>query len=171
MKKIILTLVIFSTFSVFSQNTIFDIARKGDLGQLKQLLKKDANLINSTNEHGFTPLILASYRNETEVVSYLVQQGADVNILSEMGTALMAATFKGNTKIVEILLNNQANPNIADSKGTTALHYACIAQNSDIVKLIKKHKPNLELKDDKNKTALDYAIDLQNTEIIQLLKP
>jgi len=171
MKKTLLILIIsLISITVFSQNNIFDVARKGTVNQMKELLKKDAKLIDSKNEHGFTALILASYRNNINVVSYLLKQGAQVNTLSEMGTALMAATFKGNRDVVEMLLKNGANPNITDPKGTTALHYACLSQNVEIVKLIKSRNPNLDLKDDKNKTALDYAIDLQNIEIIKLLK-
>ena len=173
MKKFIFIIITFvlCTINMLSQENIFDIARKGDVVAMKEILQEDSKLINSKNKSGFTALILASYRNNIDLVSFLLKQGAQVNVLSETGTALMAATFKENVEVVKILLENNANPNNADPKGTTALHYACRLQNIEIIKLINAKSPKLDLKDDKGKTALDYAIELENIEIIKLFKP
>ncbi len=171
MKKIITGILLLYSIVFLSQETIFDIAREGSIPLMEKVIKTDNQLINTKNDAGFTPLILASYANNKDIVMYLLTQKADVNILSPMGTAMMAATYKGNKDIVKLLLNHGANPIISDQKGTTALHYACIFNNKEIVTMIMALKPNLNLKDANKKTALDYAIQNKNIEIIKLLKP
>lgn len=169
-RKIFLVVAFIGAINMYAQSNIFEISRKGDVKAMKEILQKDASLIDSKNESGFTALILASYRNNVDVVSFLIEKGAKIDVISEMGTALMAATYKGNAEIVKILLDNGANPNSTDPNGTTALHYACLLQNEEIVKLIKAKNPKIDIKDNKGKTALDYAIALENIEIVKLLK-
>jgi len=62
--KLILNLILFScSFFSFSQTDIFQIARKGNVEELKSYLKANPNTLNSVNENGSTPLILACYYN------------------------------------------------------------------------------------------------------------
>jgi ankyrin repeat protein len=154
-----------------SKKDIFDVARHGTVSDMAILIEENAQIINKKNKAGYTPLILASYNNNKEIVPYLIKKGAQVNQQSDLGTALMAASYKGNNIIVKILLKKGANVNSSDSKGTTALHYACVNQNTKLVKLLVKNKAKIDVKDHKRKTPLDYAIEKNNIEIIQILKP
>lgn len=80
----------------FSQTDIFDIARKGTVEEVINAMKQNSDIINSLNDQGYSPLILASYRGNTTVAKYLIQKVKDVNGNSTMGTPLMAAVVKGN---------------------------------------------------------------------------
>lgn len=163
--------ILYLNFSLcFSQSDIFQIARKGNVEELRSYLKANPNTLNSVNENGSTPLILACYYNNIDVVRELLYQGADIDSKIDMGTALMAAVVKGNDDIVLFLLEKGANPNLKDANQSTALIYATLFKNKEIMSILIKYKADKNLKDARNLTALDYAKQFNNEELIQILK-
>lgn len=164
-------IVFIPTFAVSQQVTdVFEIARKGTISQAEAVVKTNPKAFNVVNENGFTPLILACYRGNNEVAKYLINQGVDINVKSDMGSALMASIVKGNNEIAQLLINNKANLNLTDNQGTTALMYAVQFKNKEIIKWLLANNANKDLKDNKGKTAFEYAVFSTNEEIINLLK-
>jgi ankyrin repeat protein len=170
MNKILLVLLIGINFCIAQEKDVFSIARSGTLAEMKDLCHKNPEILNATNQNGFTPLILACYKGSIEVVDFLIKNTATVNIGNAMGTPLMAATVRGNAPIVMLLLENKANPNLTDEKGTTALMYAVQFQNSAIVDLLLKFKANKLIINKEGKTAFEFAVFSKKEEIINLLK-
>jgi ankyrin repeat protein len=154
----------------FSQQDIFEIARTGTVEDVKKAIKQNPDIINSVNNEGYSPLILASYRGNVQVVKFLTKNVENINSPSPMGTPLMAATVKGNEEIVLALLENNADPNLTDSNGTTALIYAVQFNKGSVVKLLLNYKADKSRIDNKGKTAFEYAVFSGNNEIINLLK-
>jgi len=169
MKYLLISVLFFFQIG-FAQQNIFDVARKGTVEEVKSIIKQNPDAINSVNEEGYSPLILACYRGNIEVVKFLIKEVKDINGNSSMGTPLMAAVVKGNKEIVQVLLENKAGPNFTDANGTTALIYAVQFNNSSIVKLLLDYKADRSKIDDKGKTAFEYAAFSNNEEIINLLK-
>jgi uncharacterized protein len=171
-KSLFLISFLFHFISTQAQEklSIFDVARKGTLTQAKEIFADNPELLNSTNQNGFTPLILACYRGNEQVVTFLIENSKTLNVSSEMGTPLMACSVKGNIKIAELLLKKGANVNLTDSKGTTALMYAAEFQNIDLIDLLLKYKANKSLKDKDGKTAFEFAVFSGNQTIINILK-
>jgi ankyrin repeat protein len=58
---------------------IHDLARKGDLNKIKALVKDHPELISSRDKSGNTPLHLAAFHGNPDVVAFLLANGADVN--------------------------------------------------------------------------------------------
>lgn len=171
MSQIIFFWVLLLQFNLgFSQESIFTIARSGTVEQVKGLMKTHPNCINQKNADGYTPLILACYRSNNEVVVFFIENGALINEISPMGTALMASIVKGNNDIVELLLKKNADVNVTDNQGTTPLMYAVQFKNSEVVKWLLEHKADKTKVDAKGKTAFEYAVFSGNEEIINLLK-
>lgn len=158
------------SIDVFSQSDVFAIARTGTVENLKELMTSNPEIINTVNNDGNSPLIIACYKGNYEVANYLIKQVKDVNYASKMGTALMAATVKNDLPIVKLLLENRANPNIADANGTTALHYAANFKFYDIATMLIQYKANVELEDSRKKTPFDYAVIANDDKLIQILK-
>src|SRR5690606_8365153 len=142
---------------MFSQKSIFDVARSGSVEDLKALISINHDTINAINEHGYSPLTLATYNGNDVVALYLVDIVENVNGNSKYGTPLAAAVFKGRTDIVKALLNARANPNIADANGSTPLHYAIIIRDEDMIKMLVEAKADVNFEDKRGKSALDYA--------------
>ena len=170
-KKYFLIVALFLLQNTFSQSlNIFEVARKGTVEEAKALLKQDPKIFNTTNEEGYSPLILACYRGNNEVAKFLIENGIDINGSSTMGTPLMACVVKGNAEIAALLITKKADVNLGDANGTTPLIYAVQFQNKTILKLLLANKANKSHKDKEGKTAFEHAVFAGNEEIINLLK-
>lgn len=92
--------------------------------------------INAKGKDGMTALHLAARNINVTLVEKLINSGADVDEISEEGTAL--AMSIGNKDIVQLLIQNKANPNISDKYGITPLIKAPrVSSDSTISQLIE----------------------------------
>nr|WP_241773538.1 ankyrin repeat domain-containing protein [Chryseobacterium sp. Leaf394] len=133
-------------------------------------MKNNPDVINQTNENGFSPLILACYRGNTEVADFLIDNVKDVDYKSQDGTALAGLSVRYNRSLAEHLLKKNANPNIADGTGTTPLFWAVKSGNKELVELLLQYKADKSMKDSMGMTPFEYALKADNKEIINLLK-
>lgn len=173
MKPIITFILLFflTNFSFAQEKLdVFDVARKGTVDQAKDLMKSNPQVFDVTNQEGYSPLILACYRNNNEVAKFIIENGGDINGNSNMGTPLMAAIVKGNNEIAKLLIEKNADVNFSDTNGTTALIYATMFKNIEIVALLMKKNANPNTKDNRGNSALDYAILADNDKLIETLK-
>lgn len=125
-------LLLFLNFSVEAQD-IFDAARKGDIERMRSLAAISPDTLNAKNEHGFTPLVLAAYRNQPDAVEFLIKSGIDVTVDTPEGSALMGACFTGNMEIAEQLIKAGAFLNEQNANGETPLHFAVMSGNQDLI--------------------------------------
>lgn len=170
MRKILLIFLL-SINVIFGQDTnCFDVARKGNLSDIKSLFEKDKTIINAIDDKGSSMLILACYRGNDAVANFLIENNCDLNYVSDNGTALMAAVVKGNYELVKLLIKNGANLNLTDANGLTALMYAVQFNNIELLKLLLQHNADKNQVDKNGKTAFEYAVFSGNEEIINLLK-
>ena len=148
---------------------IYDACRKGNVEQIKRLSKLNPDTINTPNHSGYTPLLIAGYRNQLEAVKVLLELGAKVNVLSEEGTVLTAACYKSNIELVKILLEQHADVNSKNNAGTTPLMFAIMAENEEIVRLLLSHGADIHAKDNANKSVIEYVKSCDNASIKQLI--
>ena len=108
-----------------SQSIILEAAYKGDLQSVQSILQQEPDLakMQGSPEHweGATPLTLAALGGYYEIVSLLIEQGADVNPVSQDGSALLMGVWGGHLPVVKLLLDRGADPNIASASGETPL--------------------------------------------------
>lgn len=171
MKTIITLLLTLISIIGFSQKkSIDDIARRGTVDEIKMLMKDNPDIINTPNEKGFTPLILACYNGNIEVARFLIDHVKEINYKSNEGTALAGLCIRYNKELVEYLLQKKADPNIADTTGTTPLIWAVKMGNEELVTLLLKYGAKKDLADEMGITPFEYALKSQKTNIINLLK-
>ncbi|SEH27581.1 ankyrin repeat domain-containing protein [Chryseobacterium culicis] len=173
MKHIILIVGLFLSSLLSAQEkvkSIFDIARNGTVADVQQLMKQNPDIINQTNENGFSPLILACYRGNKDVADFLIDNVKDINYKSREGTALAGLSIKYNKELVEHLLKKKADPNIADETGYTPLFWAVKSGNKELVEQLLQYKADKTKKDAMGMTPFEYALQTNNKEIINLLK-
>ena len=83
-----------------------------------------------------------------EMTQLLIDSGADVNLLSSLGTPLMnAVTNVWNLDIVKMLIDAKADLNLTDKKGRTALFYAFASSNDEVVNLLIESGADVSIKD------------------------
>ena len=115
-----------------------------------------------------------SFSESVEVVKFLIDNGADVNLKNNGGmTALMSASDVSH-ELIELLIKSGARVNEVDDNGKSALMYACenhIISSSDIevVKFLIDNGANVNLKSNDSETALMNAYIRGNKELVELL--
>lgn len=109
--------------SIFIKNDI-DILRKEYLWKLNDIIDNSGN----------TALAAASLLGHTNIVSYLLSEGADCNLANGDGyTPLYLASKGGYTDIVSRLLDAGAEVNVrTEEEGDTALHISCLKGHEEI---------------------------------------
>ena len=97
----------------------------GKIEAVRTLLAFNANVNNTKNNKGVTPLMSAAIKGVMECVCMLVEAGAEINVTAKDGfTALIYAAYYGNAEIVKYLLTQGADKNAVTKKGETALSIA-----------------------------------------------
>jgi ankyrin repeat protein len=137
-------------------DTVMHIAStRGDLGMIKMLLERDANLehaspgpdlCQSKNREAFTPLHCACWRKHANVARALVEGGSDVEaVTSNRSTALHLAAWHGDVEICELLLDAGALIGSRTRDGDTALHQAAFNNHSRCVLFLLDKHAGLEI--------------------------
>jgi ankyrin repeat protein len=145
-------------FTTMETSEFFNGIREGNLERTAALLEAHPDLLNSRDQRGSTPLILAGYYNQAEVVRLLLDKGVPVDEKDGSGnTALMGACFKGYAGIAEILIDAGANVNERNGMGGTCLIFAITFNREPMARLLLEKGARADAKDPEGKTALDHA--------------
>jgi ankyrin repeat protein len=140
-----------------------------NLDMVKTLLDAGANLEGIIDGESYTPLVMAIKIESPELISYILDAGADVNNASATKnghSALAMAVHKQDTELVKRLLSLGANP-----KDSNALLEAVTSENLNLL-LILLAAANPTILKGKAKfgcSALQEAIRLWNPAFIQKL--
>ncbi|TDH18367.1 ankyrin repeat domain-containing protein [Segetibacter sp. 3557_3] len=153
------------------QGDVFDACRKGDLGMVQELYAADPTIIQQEDMKGFTPLIIAVYNNQPEVVDFLLEKGAQPDEQDRSGnSALMGVCFKGYTAIAQKLVAAGADVNQRNSQGAPALTFAATFGHLEIARLLLEHGADTSLRDSRGKSPLDHAMIQENTPMVELIQ-
>ncbi len=142
---------------------IFDGAKKGNIEKVTEELEKGIDINFQQKNDLSTALSVAVLYNKTEMVKFLLDNGANPNVSHIFGSILLYASMTEASeglqgKIVKLLINSEASLNVKDYNGNTALMKASeYAQGINVVKLLIDSGADLDLKNNKDKTALEIA--------------
>jgi len=134
-----------------------------------QILKKNKK-IELFEYAGYTPLMIAIEKGNTEACKILIELEADIEIKDDRGMSpLMLAVDKGTTDIVKILLAQNAKLDEEDNDSWSAFMYACSRDNLDIINtlLIQNADPWSQNKYGQN--ALMMACNYNNIENVKYI--
>ncbi|XAR68457.1 NAD(+) ADP-ribosyltransferase [Bertholletia excelsa] len=140
------------------KDDLHSAARSGDLVAVQTICSSNPIAINSRDKHSRTPLHLAAWSGQAQVVNYLCKNKADVGAaaMDDMG-AIHFAAQKGHLEVVRTLLSSGVSVKASNRKGMTALHYAVQGSHLALVKYLVKKGANLGAKTKAGKTPLDLA--------------
>ncbi|XP_031562772.1 transient receptor potential cation channel subfamily A member 1-like [Actinia tenebrosa] len=121
-------------------------AEVGDLECFKALFDINPESIHATDYRLRTPLYYAALENHTEVVSFLIENGAHVNIRDDDRLSpLLAVCRESSVDIVELLLNHGANLESLSKNRATALLVASFYGNSHVVRTLLNRGAKIEV--------------------------
>jgi ankyrin repeat protein len=158
--------------AVSSEPTVADIAARGDLEAVKELLRNGAD-VNNPQGDGMTALHWAAERGDAPLAEVLIYSGANVNAGTRIGryTPLHLAARGAHAEIVDALLRAKADPNAATTNsGVTPLHLASAGGNADIVAALLKAGADANTKEKSwGQTPLIFAAAEGRVEAIETL--
>lgn len=175
-------------------------AKRGDSQTVSVYLAQGGN-VNAMNIHeetytGQTALMLAAAGGYTDIVSQLLQAGAELELKSDaQWPSLSNEVVKGKTAFMHAVLRNQIDTakqlleagadintksySVTHAKSTepgkTPLMYAILQEHVDMVKFLLEAGADPTVKsgyenDHNRKTAMEYAKEIGNADIVQLLR-
>jgi ankyrin repeat protein len=105
---------------------IFEASALGEKKQVADLLTQDKDLAKSRNTEGKTPLHLAGWGGYAQIITLLLDTGADVNARDNAGaTPLCYMTgWCTRTDIVDLLVSGGANIDLCDNDGASPVDLA-----------------------------------------------
>ena len=139
----------------------FDAIKKGDVAEVKELLKRDPSLAKASDEKGRTAILFSVYAKHKDIAELLIASGVEPNIFEAAAT--------GRIALVKELLKQDPNLIHAYSPdGWTALHLNF--NNLGIAKLLIDSGADLNLnsKNKLNATPLQGAAAFNWIELAKL---
>jgi ankyrin repeat protein len=149
-------------------------SHSGHLSCIQFLVEQGAKIEYTYNRSNHSSLRIAVINSHVDVVSYLLDAGANVDVVNWKGRTLLTEISSSKTlqsaTVMRLLLNHVANIDARDNLGRTALIHATYAENTDAVKLLLENSANTMIRDRNNQTALDIATHYKFNEIINLIR-
>lgn len=140
---------------------VFKAVKEGNTDAVKAFLNAgdhDARINKYYFGKRITLLQAAIHHNQEEVLKMLIEEGANVNMLSDNKTPLMHAISKDNLYFVSILIDYGADINGLNRQKKSPLFYCAKNDNIEIAKVLIENGAKVNIKDRKGRTAAEYAL-------------
>ncbi len=149
----------------YNQDVVIFTAKNGDISTINILIDAGVSL-NAQNNIGYSALMWACIKGNTDIALTLVKAGANLDLQDQSGySTLMWAIDKGHTDIVPNLLAYGSDLNLQDESDYNALMVAIIQGHADIALTLVKAGANLDMQNEGGRSALMLAIIHGHTDV------
>lgn len=112
-------------------------ARHRHHGIVELLLDAGASVNAQSDDRAFSPLMDAAQNGDDTLVRYLLDRGADPDLVSKDGqSALVIAVGRADLPVCASLITAGADPDLPDKLGLSARKYAQLFKHADIAALM-----------------------------------
>lgn len=156
-----------------SGQDLLEAVEKNQTTEIARLLQSGID-VNTVNEEGVSPLMLASYHGFKPLAEMLLQHGAKVDARNSRRETALRLAGSSHPDTVKLLLEHGADPNVRDFYGKTLLVSVCEAgadHDAETLRLLLDHGADPNIGGD-NGSPLIYAINIGlhgDAEIVRLL--
>ncbi len=138
--------------------TVHQAAMAGDLEAVKRFVAADPALVDAKGLDDIRPLGFAAAFGRTEVVSFLLERGADANARDRRGiTPLFVAVWRNQPEIVRLLLEKGADDKAAGPGAVSPLHIAAMNERVELARVLIERKAALGARTAIGNTPLHLA--------------
>ena len=132
---------------------------------VQDCLVKNKGLLHALDQD-LTPLHCAAMMGQTEMVAWLLEQGASPDSRGQWGgTPLHLTAWAGHQKVAKVLLDGGADLEAKAAHGATPLALAAKRGQHEVTELLLERGANLEARTSYGGTPLDLAIMANSVEI------
>ncbi|XP_029476158.2 ankyrin repeat family A protein 2-like [Oncorhynchus nerka] len=150
--------------------SIHQLAAQGEMVFLASRIEQET-VINLQDEEGFTPLMWAAAHGQIAVVEFLLQNGADPNLLAKgRESALSLACSKGYTDIVKMLIDCGVDVNEYDWNGGAPVLYAVHGNHVPCVEILLESGADPTIESDSGFNAMDMAVAMGHRNVQQVME-
>lgn len=166
-------------FKAGVQPDIHEAAAIGQTERVAARLQEDAARLDAYSAEGFTPLGLAAHFGHVETTRFLIDRGADMNVVSRHPlevTPLHAALFGRQAATAELLIERGADVNLKRGgagrprAGWTALHYAAACGFAELIEGLVGRGAERGVRDERGRTPLDVALEEKQERAARALR-
>ena len=121
---------------------------------------------------GSTPMILAAFMGNADIVSLLLDNKANIRARDGVdgAMAIHLAAANGRNDVIKVLLAKDPQlVNIVDNRDNTPLHWAAMKDKKDTIELLMENGADIEAKDADGWTPLHYAAAFSSVDTVQTL--
>ncbi len=126
-----------------AQDSLWEAAKSGDVQVVARALEAGAvidSLDTRTNPNGRRALNWAAWYDQVEVISYLLDRGAPIDLVNNTGfSALHHAAEAGSLGAAGALIAAGADVNLPNRAGATPLDTAIERENFEVAELLMEH--------------------------------
>lgn len=167
--QLIIIILSVSPFQPGNNSRVFNFINEGHIDSLALFLEEhDVN-----GRYGIDSISLLSYSiiiNQPDVISFLLENGADPCLEYLGSSPLIMAAMKDHIKTVRLLIRFGADINDTDSKGNTALIHAASRGNLPIAKILIRAGANINYRNPRHDNAYDAAVKSNYQEVASYLR-
>ena len=137
-------------------------ALAGQLDTVKLLVELGADVDARDPHYGATPLSAANYKDQRNVVEYLLQ----------FAPICDAVRFGGLDRVRTLLRENPECVNVRDDEGRTPLHYPNkdTQHGEEIIELLIEHGADINAKDNEGRTPVDQMLQNSRRDLAEVLR-
>jgi ankyrin repeat protein len=141
-----------------------DAATAGDVSKVKAMLQDDPALARAKDENGVSVIMKATYYGKKDVVSALLDSGAELDVYEAAATGQTA-------RLLELLANDTSLVNAYSPDGFTPLGFAVFFSQPEIVKALLDAGAdvNLPSRESMKVTPLASAAAAKQTDLARVL--
>ncbi|XP_071780098.2 transient receptor potential cation channel subfamily A member 1b isoform X1 [Centroberyx gerrardi] len=152
---------------------VFELAEKGDLALLENLVKKSPKVLSESDESGASPLHHAAAGGHVTLIHFIttVIPSEEVNSCDGQGSVpLHWAVERNQTESCRALLDLGADPNILNMALLSPLHLAVSHGHNNLVELLLSYTAtDANLQGDLGNTPVMLACSVNNCEALTIL--
>ncbi|XP_070708980.1 transient receptor potential cation channel subfamily A member 1-like isoform X2 [Pempheris klunzingeri] len=152
---------------------VFELAEKGDLALLENLVKKSPEVLSEKDECGASPLHHAAAGGYVTLIQLIstVTDSQDLNSCDDQGNVpLHWAAERNQAESCRALLDLGADPNILNTALLSPLHLAVSHNHNSLVELLVSYSAtNSNLQGDLGNTPVILACSINNFEALSIL--
>ena len=146
---------------------LYYAARLGFRDLAEYLIGKHPEHVNTRGGTEVTPMHAAASAGHVDVLSLLLDHGADMDGPGDMGgTPLHHAIRTGELEAGQCLLDRGADINAQGEHGWTPLHWAAMTRNIQSVRFLLEHGADVNARDEGGDTPSEHPNDPEIAELL-----
>ena len=127
-----------------------------------------AKFINDKNSDGLTSLHFAANKGSIPLLKLLIENGANVDAVTNLGKNVMHMAAEGNqpSMLIYLISEEHQSSSSVDESGSTPLHWACYAGAEEAVNFLLNLNVNINEQDKEKLTPLHLATNEGREKIV-----